>query len=252
MRRALLLLLAIGLTVIPGAAAFAQDADNGEPEDDGLLPRRFRGMEYHPVGWTVRDHRFRFTNLVRMQPAGFRADRFNHWFGPTLGLGKGWEVTAGVTGAERIGPGGYAFFYGAGVQKQILNTHGRLPDVSVGVYGMGGPHDHRSGTAYLSASHRVFGGAGRGFAVDLHTGAKYETYDGDDYGSGSGVRPYLGMTAPVGRRLFLSAEVSPQQPWQESTMYSISATVRTYKRLGITGGVRNNGFETQPFVGISL
>ena len=252
MRRTLLLLLLFaGFAMLPLSAAHAQEA-GAEEKDDALLGRQFRGLQFHPIGWTVPDHKLRLTSLIRMQPAGFRATEFDHWFAPTFGLGHGWEATAGVTGAERMGAGGNALFYGAGVQKQLLDTHGKLPDVSVGVYGMGGPHDHRSFTAYLAGSHRVLGGASKGFAVDLHGGVKYENFDSDDYGSGSGVRPYVGATIPVGKRLFFSAEFSPTQPWQESKMYSLSATVRAHKRLGISGGIRNNGFETHPFVGISL
>ena len=94
MRRTLLLLLAVGFAVLPVSAAFAQDASrDGETEDDALLLRQFRGLGFHPIGWTVPDHKLRLTSLIRMQPAGFRASEFDHWFAPTFGLGHGWEAT---------------------------------------------------------------------------------------------------------------------------------------------------------------
>lgn len=237
-----------------GAAALADEPEKEQASEDPPrhLSRHFRGLEFHPVGWTVADHRFRLTNLIRMQPPGFRADEFDQWFAPTIGLGKGWEATAGVTGAERIGAGGEALFYGAGVQKQIVTEQRGLPAVSIGAYGMAGPHDHVGGRLYLAATQRLLGNADSYYALDLHGGVKYERFDSDDYGSGSGVRPFIGATAPVGRRLFLSAEFSPSQSWQRTKMYSVGAIFRVYRRLGISGGIRNNGFRTHPFIGISL
>jgi len=251
MKPLLLTLLLIGATA---TAVLADDAAPEQTEDASTrhLPSRFRGLEFHPVGWTVRDHRFRLTNLIRMQPPGFRADEFDQWLAPTLGLGRGWEATVGVTGAERIGSGGEALFYGAGVQKQFVTEQRGLPAVSIGAYGMAGPHDQQGGRFYLAATKRIAGGPDDYFALDLHGGVKYELYDGDDYGSGSGVRPFVGLTAPVGPRLFLSADFSPSQAWQRTKMYSAGATYRVYKRVGITGGIRNNGFKTHPFISLSL
>jgi len=247
----LLMLLLTGAT----ATVVLADEPTQEPTDEASsshLSSQFRGLEFHPVGWTVRDHQFRWTNLIRMQPPGFRADRFDQWLAPTLGLGKGWEATVGVTGAERLGAGGEAVFYGAGIQKRLVTEQRGLPAVSIGAYGMAGPHDHQGGRLYLAATKRVAGGPDNYFALDLHGGVKYELYDGDDYGSSSGVRPFVGLTAPVGPRLFVSADFSPSQPWQRTNMYSAGATYRVYKRIGLTGGIRNNGFRTLPFISLSL
>lgn len=248
------LLLSLLLIGSAAAAVVADETEKDQAEEVSSrhLSRDFRGLEFHPVGWTVPDRKFRLTNLIRMQPPGFRADEFNQWFAPTLGLGEGWQASVGVTGAERIGAGGQALFYGAGIQKQFVTEHRGLPAVSIGAFGMAGPHDHQGGRLFLAATHRVLGTNESYFALDIHGGVKYELFDGDDYGSGSGVAPFVGATAPVGSRLFLSAEFSPSQSWQRTKMYSVGAVVRVYKRFGISGGIRNNGFKTHPFIGISL
>lgn len=235
------------VSVIP---AFA--AEEEEDVQEARLSSRLRGMQYHPVGWTVKPGKLRLSNLIPMQPAGFPSDELNHWLSATYGLGDGWEVGAAVTGAERLGPGGEALFFGAAVQKQVLRLADDRTFASVGAYGMAGPHDQRNGSFYVSLTHRLIRRQDRGFGLDLHTGVKYELFDGDDYGSGSGVRPYLGATAPIGSRVFLSAEISPKQSWQQSNMFSGSVTYRVYKRAGITGGVRNNGYDTEPFVAFSF
>lgn len=248
--------LILSLLLLGGSSATVRADEPAKEQPDEAsarhLSRYFRGLEFHPVGWTVPDHRFRFTNLIRMTPPGFRSDRFDQWFAPTVGLGKGWEATLGVTGAERLGSGGEALFYGAGIQKQVVTEHRGLPAVSVGAYGMAGPHDHQGGRLYVAATHRLLGSDESYYALDLHGGLKYELYDSDDYGSSSGIRPFVGVTAPVGRRVFLSADFSPSQAWQRTKMYSLGATVRVYKRFGVSGGIRNNGFKTHPFIGISL
>lgn len=248
------LLLSLLLLGVTATAVLADDEKSEQTEEVSTshLPNRFRGLEYHPVGWTVKGERFRWTNLIRMQPPGFRADRFDQWLAPTYGLGQGWEATVGVTGAERIGAGGRALFFGAGVQKQFVTEQRGLPSVSLGAFGMAGPHDHHGGRVYLSATKRVAGGPDDYFALDLHGGVKYELYDGDDYGSSSGVAPFVGLTAPIGHRVFFSADFSPSLAWQRTNMYSAGVTYRAYKRLGITGGIRNNGYRTQPFISFSL
>jgi len=243
---------ALCLTLLVGLAPMAAAADDADDTQESRLPSRLRGLAYHPVGWTVNQGKLRFSNLIPMQPAGFPADEFNHWVSATYGLGDGWEVAGAVTGAERLGAGGEALFFGAAVQKQFLRMADDRTSASVGAAAMAGPHDHRSGTFYVSMTHRVVRREDRGFGLDLHGGVKYELFDGSDYGSGSGIRPYLGATAPIGSRVFLAAEISPRQPWQQSNMFSGSVTYRVYKRAGITGGIRNNGFDTEPFVALSF
>jgi hypothetical protein len=206
-------------------------------------------LDYNGVGYVVPKGKIRLSNYIRMHPAGFRADEYDMYLAPTYGLGAGWQVTAGVTGAERRGRGGNALFGGAGVQKQFVTESALRPAVSVGLYGMTG-HDHDSGVAYLAASKRVWTFGQQGFY--LHGGARFEAYDSDDYGDSTGIRPYFGATYAFGPRLSLGAEISPKQAWERDLMFAVRANVRVYKRFGITGGIRNNGFDTHPFVGVSF
>jgi len=206
-------------------------------------------LDYHGIGYVVAPGKIRLSNYIRMHPSGFRADTFDMLLAPTYGIRGGWEVTAGVTGAERRGKGGNALFPGVGVQKQFVTEAAGRPAISVGAYGMTG-HGHDSGTLYVAASKRLWVHGESAFYV--HGGGKLEAYDGEDYGSGVGLRPYFGATYAWGRRFSLGAEVSPRQPWERDTMFAVRANVRVYKRFGLTGGIRNNGFDTHPFVGISF
>ena len=243
--------LAAALLAAP-SAAFAQQGDPEPPDpfgDERLETYRLQ-LDWHPIGLVVPEGRFRFSDFLRMHPSGFRADEYSLYFSPTYGLGDGWEITAGVMGAERIGRGGNALFYGAGVQKQILRETASRPAVSVGAYGMTGPHDHHSGTLFLSSTKQVY--ARRSRAVFLHGGVKFEAFDSDDYGNGTGVRPYVGATAALSRRMTISGEYSPEQPWEDTSMYAARVTYRFYKRFGVTGGIRNNGFENETFISVAL
>jgi hypothetical protein len=235
------------LAALPAGAA----EDRPEPVFLREAIQRWRlQMDYHPIGEVVPEGRFRFTNFIRMHPSGFRADEYDLWFAPTYGLGAGWEVTAGVTGAERLGAGGQALFYGVGVQKQFAREKGSRPAVSVGLYGMTGPHDHHAGTFYLAATKTMWQRGNR--AVFLHGGAKLEGYDSDDYGDGTGIRPYVGATVAFSRRFFLSGEFSPSQPWETADVFAIRGTIWAWRRVGVSGGIRNNGYETHPFVGLTF
>jgi hypothetical protein len=207
-------------------------------------------LEYHPIGTVVRKGKLRLSNVPRMHPAGFRADDFSFYPSPTYGLGDGWQVSAGVTGAERIGRGGNALFYGLGLQKLLLEETDGRPAISLGAYGMVGPHSHGTGNVYLSATKQVWN---RGkHAVFVHGGGKFEFFDGDDYGSGTGLRPYVGLTYLLGRRYSLVAEYSLSQPWQRDDMWAVRATALVYRSLGVSGGFRNNGFDTHGFIGLTL
>lgn len=263
-------LAALALTALPAAAqdspgtatsdrsgAAAKDTSGGKASEDSHLDpiqeamRRWRlQLEYHAIGATVPKGEFRFANFIRMHPSGFRADKYDLYFAPTYGLGAGWEVGAGFTGAERIGPGGNALFYGAGFQKQFVTETGSRPAVSAGVYGMFGPHDHHAGTLYLAATKEVWRRGNH--AIFLHGGAQLEGFDSDDYGDGTGIRPYVGATFVLTNHVFLTADFSPAQPWEDDDMFAIRATWWVWKRVGVSGGIRNNGFDTQPFVGLTF
>jgi len=245
------------LLAVPAAAQ--QPATVQQPAadaDDRYRPNYWRDyrleLDYHPIGPVLRKGQLEFSNLIPMHPSGFRADAYNLFIGPTYGLGRGWQVTAGLTTAERLGPGGEAVFYGGGLQKQFVHETKSRPALSLSGYGMAGPHGHHTGTVALSGSKRVFGGDGRRFATFIHGGAKFEAFGSDDYGDGTGIRPYAGATFAFSRRMFLSGEFSPAQPWEQTDMYSIRATYLFRRRIGISGGIRNNGFRTLPFVSLAF
>lgn len=246
-----LLTLLAGLLLAPAAARAADGATETEEPYSNARTRQYRlQLDWHPIGLVVPKGQLRISSLIRMHPSGFRADEYSLYLAPTYGLGDGWEVSAGVTGAERLGAGGNALFFGAGIQKQLVPESRTMPAISVGLYGMAGPHSHQSGTFYLAATKEVWSKGGR--AIFVHGGGKYETFDSDDYGDSTGLRPYVGTTLVVTPRLFLGAEISPTQPWEVSTPYALRATVRVYKRFSLSGGVRNNGFDTETFIGLGF
>jgi hypothetical protein len=243
-------------TATPAASAPATLEVTEDPDDSqskAFWEDYELDLDFHPLGYGLsRNKRYTFDNYTPMHPSGFRADKFSMYPNPTYAFGKGWQASVGVTGAERIGPGGNALFYGAGVQKQFMKETRTQPALSLGIYGLVGPHSHNSQTLYLAASKRVAGGTGRKYAVFVTAGGKFERYDGDDYGDGTGLRPFVGATLALKKRVFLSAEVSPAQPWEDATMYSVRGSYRVYKSYAITGGIRSNGYRTLPFIGIGF
>jgi hypothetical protein len=210
-------------------------------------------LEMHPVGYSLRRPGLVFTRLMPIQPSGYPSDRFSYYLSPVYGLGRGLQVTAAVTGAEALGPPGEALFYGLGLQQQLLDPGAdwRRPALSVGITGYQGPRDESGGTLYLAGSARVSGAEGRPQALFLHAGLKGQLTHGD-LGASTGIRPFVGTTVAFTRRLFVSGEFSPPQPWERSHVYAVRATVKLYRRFGISGGIRNNGYRTSPFIRLSL
>jgi len=222
----------------------------GGAREDPMSVYRLQ-LELNPVG-TVVEKGLSLSNYLRLHPAGFRTDEFGIAFAPTYGFGNGWEASAGVIRGERRGPGGNALFYGAGIQKQLVGERGSLPSISLGGYGMFGPHDHLSGTFYLAATKKVYTGK-NAMGIFLHGGAKFEGFDADDVRSSTGIRPQVGMTFAYNRRFFIGADFSPSQAWQPDDEFAVRATYlfARYKgySLGVTGGVRSAGYNTVPFIG---
>lgn len=209
-------------------------------------------LEYFPVGMVVPEGKLRLTNLIPMHPAGFRANEYSMYLGPTYGLGDGWEVSAGVTGAQRLGPGGEAIFYGLGLQKQLRKETRRLPAVSIAAYGMTGPHEHHSGSFYLVGSKQVWGDAARRRAIYLHGGLRYERFGSNDYGEGSGVRPFGALTVAASRHTYFTGEISPPQPWEVADVYALRATYLIHKSIGLSGGIRGDGYRTYPYIEVTF
>jgi hypothetical protein len=242
----------VGLVAaLPGAA---RAADEDETDAQAAQENRLR-LEYHPVAPALAKGDLHFGSPLAMQPAGFRADKFTHYLSPTYGLGDGWEVGAALTGAQRIGAGGEAMFYGLGIQKQLMRERRGLPSLSIGGYGMMGPHSHDTGNLYLVATKKLWKSSSGPQSIFLTGGVKGEFFSSDDYKDDSGVRPFFGANFTVTTRFFVSGEVAAKQDWERDTMWALKGTylvsIKKYK-LGVSGGIRNNGYETQPFVGISL
>lgn len=248
---------ALILALTPTRPAAAQDRTaDAEPPANLLYWEELRPqLEYHPIGMVLPKGKLRFINLLRMHPAGFQADEIDPFISPTYGLGGGWQATIGSAWAERLGPGGSALFYGAGIQKQLVYEGRSKPAVSVGAYGMFGPGSYQGGTLFLSATKLAVGAPGKRFALFLDAGAKLQTYDSDDYGSSTGIRPYVGATVAVGRRFFIVTEFSPNQPWAPEDMVVVRGTyvVRIKgQTIGVSGGVRNVGYGSHGFVGLTF
>lgn len=244
-------LLLVALAATPMAARAADDEETVQQERI-TRANRLR-LQYHPIAPVIPKSSLRFSTLIPMHPSGFRADEFNQYLSPVYGLGDGWEISASATGAERIGRGGEAIFGGLGVQKQLWKERGGRPGLSIGGYGMRGPHNHTSGNLYLVASKRVWSSDSRKQSLFLHGGLKGEFFTSDDYKDDGGVRPFFGVNYTLSPRFFISAEVAPKQAWERDDMWALQGTflVRLRKNLvGVSGGIRNNGYETHPFVGL--
>lgn len=248
-------LAALALSLAP-AAACAQESSASESPNPNQGPRwleehRFR-VDFQPIGMVLPEGRFSLGRHIPMHPVGFRADEYRQYLIPSYGLGGGWEIAGGVVGAQRLGPGGEALFCGFGVQKEIIGARKNRPAVSIGGYGMTGPHDHHSGSVYAVATHRLFYDDDHGIGFYMHGGGRFEIYGSDDYGDGTGIRPFVGFTLGLRRNFTLSADYSPSQPWEDQDTWSVRANVRVYKRFFVSGGIRSNGFRTEPFFGVSF
>src|SRR5262249_52800358 len=113
-----------------------------------------------------------------------------------------------------------------------------------------GPHDHRNGGAiYLVASRQLSRHVyPRG--VFAHAGIEFQGFS-DDHSSSS-AQPFVGANWIWRHRVRFSGEVRPRMPWEHTNLYSLRAIVLFTRRLGVTGGLRNNGYETHPFIGFHL
>jgi hypothetical protein len=246
------LALAPLLLVSPLGASTQGDEEAVKDQDTVSRENRLR-LDYHPIAPVIPKGALRFRTLMPMVSPGFRADQTNLYLAPVYGLGDGWQIGAGLTGMERIGRGGEALIPGFGVQKQLWHERKGRPALSIGGFGTFGPHNHNTGTLYLTASKQVWSSGSGKQALFLHGGVKGEFFTSDDYRDDNGVRPFFGVNFTLAPRLFLGAEVSPRQDWQRDEMFAVRATylvkVKRYQ-IGVSGGIRNNGYETEPFVGL--
>jgi hypothetical protein len=70
--------------------------------------------------------------------------------------------------------------------------------------------------------------------------------------SSSSAQPFVGANYVWSRRVRLSAEFRPRMPWERTNLYSGRAVVLLNRRIGVSGGLRNNGYQTHPFIGIRV
>lgn len=242
-----MLVLAAQLPAVPAGAQTVVNAD---------YSRDYRiDLDFHPVAPVVPGGKLRMTGLIPLRPIGFRADELGFSFNPTYGLGDGWEATAGFQRASRQGPGDNAFFWGGGVQKQFAREGRARPALSIGGFGVTGPHDQLGGSLYLVGSKRLAGSGRLGNLLLAHAGVKLDAFNGDDYGDGAGVRPFVGVSSALRKQLFFTGELSPGQPWEPETVFSLRLTYRFHVRghaLDLTGGIGNIGYRTLPFFGVTF
>ena len=86
--------------------------------------------------------------------------------------------------------------------------------------------------------------------VFAHVGVEFQGFSGDR--SSSSARPFVGANYVWSRRVRFSAEFRPRMPWERDHLYSARAVVLLTRKIGVSGGLRNNGYQTHPFIGIQL
>jgi hypothetical protein len=241
-------LLLLGLVALAGQPAGGQaKPDPGKP-DAGWVSQHV-DLDQLPVAYTVRSGRFAIGSAMRLTPAGFPADTYARYPDLAYGLTDRTELSLGVTGAQRLGPGGEAIFYNLGLQHVLLRGAPNVPALAVGGYAFAGPHDHNGGAVYLVASHQLSRRPYPG-AVIAHLGLLLQGYSGND--SSAAPRPFVGANYVATPRFQLSAEFRPRMPWEYANVYSLRGVVLVTRRYGFDGGLRSNGYRVHPFIGFHL
>lgn len=248
--------LMAGLFVIAWAPAAQAQAD--DDEDNGgyaqgteILPslHAFRlGLEFHPVAYVLDRGKLNLGGMTPMHPAGLPASDYIQYIRGGYGLGGGWQVNAGLTGVDKRGPDGQRLYSGFGVQKELMRETSSMPAVSVGTYGSFGPGGHNTLNLHLVGTKKLTGGGPH--QVFLTGGGKFEHFDG--VGSSNGVRPFVGATYAFNHRFYLTAEYSPNQAWEFNDQWALRGTLELWRGLGITGGIRNNGYNETTFIGVAF
>jgi hypothetical protein len=247
--RGVVLGLIVGLLHGAPHPAHAQD-QNPDRARDARWRSDHVDLDLLPVAYVVRSRHLTVGGPVNMPPVGFPANTYSLYPNLTYGLTARTEATFGITGAQRLGPGGEATFYTLGLEHVLLPESGHLPTISLGAYGFQGPHDHRNGGAvFLVASQQL---TPRAYPNELfaHLGVEFQGFS--DGRSSSAAQPFVGANYVWSPRLRFSAEFRPRQPWERANLYSARAVVLLNRRIGISGGLRNNGYQTHPFIGIRV
>jgi hypothetical protein len=235
-----------GLLLVPAQGA------RGEPETE---KREAQWVDQHvdldllPVAFTVPRGRLTVGGPLPRTPAGFPSDIYVLYPDLVYGLTDRTEAGLGGAGAQRLGPGGEATFYTLGLQRVLSLTANKLPTLSVGAYGFLGPQGHDGGAVYLVASRQLTRHAyPRGLFA--HLGLELQGYSSDD--SSAAPRPFLGVDLVWTQRLRFSAEFRQRMPWESANLYSLRTVLLITRHFGLSGGLRNNGYRTHPFIGLRL
>src|SRR5262249_46638122 len=104
-------------------------------------------------------------------------------------------------------------------------------------------------SVYLVASHPLTRHAYPRGAF-AHLGVELQTFSNRD--ASTAVQPFVGANYVWNRRVRFSADFRPAMPWEHANLYSLRAVVLLTRKIGISGGLRNNGYRTHPFVGFHL
>lgn len=241
--------LLIVMAALPAAAQSQEPAKEGQ--HSGPLPflQSFRlGLEFHPIAYVLDSGKLSLGGVTPMHPAGIPASDYFPYLSGGYGFGDGWEALVGLTGVERLGPDDLVLYGGLGIQKRLIKETRSLPTVSLGFYDTFGPSDHNTVNVYLVATKRILREGQHQFFVT--GGGKFENFTGN--GNGSGVEPFVGGVYVFAKRLYVTAEFSPQQAWESNNQWAIRGTLRVWRGLGVTGGIRHNGFNKTTFIGVAF
>jgi len=261
----------------------AKGEEKGEDHDTGKKAEHCRHnwmdervrLTFHPIGY-VYDHGYTLNNLIPDPPSGFVAKHYTFYPTPVIGLGHGFEVEVQALDARRFGlKKGAALraesktFFGGAIQKKLSADKGSMPAISIGVRGVVGPDSNDTLAAYLVGTKRIIGKKCGNSGVFLTAGMEYDRYSMNDRGfllNGAftpfdqevpdqhegAIKPFVGLNIAMSKKLFLSGEYAPREEWQFNDMWAAKGTILVIKDWGIEGGVRNNGYHTQEFIGVSI
>jgi hypothetical protein len=230
------------------SAARARSETTAEKREERWA-RQHVDLDQLPVAYTLPHGKLTLGGSVSRTPAGFPADEYRLYPALAYGVTDRTELDLGVTGAQRLGPGGEATFYTLGLQHVLGSGAGKRSTVSVGAYGFFGPDAQGGGALYGVASRQLTAHPyPRG--VFAHLGLELQGFSADD--SSVAPRPFLGAEYVLTHRLRFTAEFRLRMPWESANLYSLRSVVMVTRRFGLSLGVRNNGYRTHPFVGIRI
>src|SRR5437899_3131879 len=107
--------MAAGLLFTAQGARGQEDAQKRDTE----WVSKHLDLDLLPVAFVVPRGRLTIGGPMNLTPAGFPADTYALYPNLLYGITARTEVGVGVTGAERLGPGGEAIFYMLGVQHAL-------------------------------------------------------------------------------------------------------------------------------------